>query len=169
LMHPELVTQKVNPRAVTTFFNSISSIEKFNEELPLIQMIGEGSVGGDFSSMFTMFINNKLDRIISPEDILTKDEAYVVGALRSMIGEDDEFRADISSVVSTRLINYALREAETKSVSQDVINRLIKLTTDCTSFTDDLSYYIVKELTNGNKPKFSKMLLNPKVAKMVIK
>jgi nucleoside-triphosphatase THEP1 len=169
LMHPELVTQKVNPRAVTTFFNSISSIEKFNEELPLIQMIGEGSVGGDFSSMFTMFINNKLDRIISPEDILTKDEAYVVGALRSMIGEDDEFRADISSVVSTRLINYALREAETKSIPQDVINRLIKLTTDCTSFTDDLSYYIVKELTNGNKPKFSKMLLNPKVAKMVIK
>jgi hypothetical protein len=169
LMHPELVTQKVNPRAVTTFFNSISSIEKFNEELPLIQMIGEGSVGADFSSMFTMFINNKLDRIISPEDILTKDEAYVVGALRSMIGEDDEFRADISSVVSTRLINYALREAETKSIPQDVINRLIKLTTDCTSFTDDLSYYIVKELTNGNKPKFSKMLLNPKVAKMVIK
>jgi hypothetical protein len=169
LMHPELVTQKVNPRSITTFFNAISSIEKFNEELPLIQMIGEGSVGGDFSSMFTMFINNKLDRIISPEDILTKDEAYVVGALRSMIGEDDEFRADISSVVSTRLINYALREAETKSIPQDVINRLIKLTTDCTSFTDDLSYYIVKELTNGNKPKFSKMLLNPKVAKMVIK
>lgn len=169
LMHPELVTQKVNPRSITTFFNAISSIEKFNEELPLIQMIGEGSVGGDFSSMFTMFINNKLDRIISPEDILTKDEAYVIGALRSMIGEDDDFRADISSVVSTRLINYALKEAETKSIPQDVINRLIKLTTDCTSFTDDLSYYIVKELTNGNKPKFSKMLLNPKVAKMVIK
>ena len=169
LMHPELVTQKVNPRSITTFFNAISSIEKFNEELPLIQMIGEGSVGADFSAMFTMFINNKLDRIISPEDILTKDEAYVVGALRSMIGEDDEFRADISSVVSTRLINYALREAETKSIPQEVINRLVKLTTDCTSFTDDLSYYIVKELTNGNKPKFSKMLLNPKVAKMVIK
>jgi hypothetical protein len=169
LMHPELVTQKVNPRSITTFFNAISSIEKFNEELPLIQMIGEGSVGADFSAMFTMFINNKLDRIISPEDILTKDEAYVIGALRSMIGEDDEFRADISSVVSTRLINYALREAETKSIPQEIINRLVKLTTDCTSFTDDLSYYIVKELTNGNKQKFSKMLLNPKVAKMVIK
>lgn len=169
LMHPELVTQKVNPRSVTTFFNAISSIEKFDEELPLIQMIGEGSVGNDFAAMFSMFINNKLDRIISPEDILTKDEAYVVGALRSMIGEDDDFRADISSVVSTRLINFALRKAEKESIPQDMINRLVKLTTDCTSFTDDLSYYIVKELTNGNKPKFSKMLLNPKVAKMVMK
>ena len=169
LMHPELVTQKVNPRSVTTFFNAISSIEKFDEELPLIQMIGEGSVGNDFAAMFSMFINNKLDRIISPEDILTKDEAYVVGALKSMIGEDDDFRADISSVVSTRLINFALRKAEKESIPQDMINRLVKLTTDCTSFTDDLSYYIVKELTNGNKPKFSKMLLNPKVAKMVMK
>ena len=169
LMHPELVTQKVNPRSVTTFFNAISSIEKFDEELPLIQMIGEGSVGLDFAAMFSMFINNKLDRIISPEDILTKDEAYVVGALKSMIGEDDNFRADISSVVSTRLINFALRKADKESIPQDMINRLVKLTTDCTSFTDDLSYYIVKELTNGNKPKFSKMLLNPKVAKMVMK
>ena len=169
LMHPELVTQKVNPRSVTTFFNAISSIEKFDEELPLIQMIGEGSVGNDFAAMFSMFINNKLDRIISPEDILTKDEAYVVGALKSMIGEDDDFRADISSVVSTRLINFALRKADKESIPQDMINRLVKLTTDCTSFTDDLSYYIVKELTNGNKPKFSKMLLNPKVAKMVMK
>ena len=169
LMHPELVTQKVNPRSVTTFFNAISSIEKFDEELPLIQMIGEGSVGLDFAAMFSMFINNKLDRIISPEDILTKDEAYVVGALKSMIGEDDDFRADISSVVSTRLINFALRKADKESIPQDMINRLVKLTTDCTSFTDDLSYYIVKELTNGNKPKFSKMLLNPKVAKMVMK
>jgi len=132
-------------------------------------MIGEGSVGNDFAAMFSMFINNKLDRIISPEDILTKDEAYVVGALKSMIGEDDDFRADISSVVSTRLINFALRKAEKESIPQDMINRLVKLTTDCTSFTDDLSYYIVKELTNGNKPKFSKMLLNPKVAKMVMK
>ena len=81
LMHPELVTQRVNPRSITTFFNAISSIQKFEDDLPLIQMIGEGSVGADFSSMFTMFINNKLDKIISPDDILNKDEAYVMGAL----------------------------------------------------------------------------------------
>ena len=30
-MHPELVSKDVNPRSVTTFFNSISSIEKFEE------------------------------------------------------------------------------------------------------------------------------------------
>jgi nucleoside-triphosphatase THEP1 len=169
LMNPELVTQKVNPRSITTFFNSISSIEKFEEELPLIQMIGEGSVGIDFSSMFTMFINNKLDRILTPETILTKDEDYVLGNLKSMIGEEDDYRADIASVVATRIVNYSLTQAETKSIPQDIIDRIAKLTTDCQSFTDDLKYFIIKELLSGNKPKFSKLMLNPAVAKMAIK
>ena len=169
LMNPEVVTQSVNPRAMTTFFNSISSIQKFDDELPMIQMIGEGSVGTDFSSMFTMFINNKLDKIISPEDILTKDAGYVFGSLKDMIGEGDEFRADISSVVATRIINYSITKAATSSIADPIIQRLVAITTDCESFTDDLKYYIIKELLNGNKPKFSKIMLNAKVANMAIK
>ena len=38
LMNPEVITQSVNPRAMTTFFNSISSIAKFETDLPLIQI-----------------------------------------------------------------------------------------------------------------------------------
>jgi nucleoside-triphosphatase THEP1 len=169
LMHPELVTQRVNPRSITTFFNAISSIPKFEESLPLIQMIGEGSVGVDFSSMFTMFINNKLDKIISPEDTLTKDEAYVMGALSNAVGRDDDFRADISSVIATRLINYSLVFANTKPVPAAMTQRLIKLTTDCDAFTDDLRYYIIKEIVNGNKVKFAPLMQNKDVVKMAVK
>jgi len=50
-----------------------------------------------------------------------------------------------------------------------MINRLSIIATTCTSFTDDLKYYIIKELLNGNKSKFSKLMLNPTVAKMAIK
>jgi hypothetical protein len=170
LMNPEVVTQKVNPRAITTFFNAISSIEKFEEQLPLIQMIGEGSVGPEFSSMFTMFINNKMDKIISPADIMTNvNEAYVVGALNGAIGTGDEFRADISSIITTRLINYSLTHAANHSISDAMINRLVKLTTDCDAFTNDLKYYLVKELLAGNKPKFSKLMMNANVVKMAVK
>jgi nucleoside-triphosphatase THEP1 len=168
LMHPELVTQRVNPRSITTFFNAISSIDKFEDSLPLVQMIGEGSVGADFSSMFTMFINNKLDRIISPEDILTKDKDYVMGALTNAVGKDDDFRADISSVIATRLINYSLVQAEKSSVPAGVIDRLAVLTTECDAFTNDLRYYMVKEIVNGNKVKFSKLMQNTNVVKMAI-
>ena len=169
LMNPELVTEKVNPRAITTFFNAISSIPDFFKDLPIIQMIGEGSVGVDFATMFSIFINNKLDKIISPKDIFEKDEAYVIRSLTAAIGKDDDFRADISSVIATRLVNYSLMFAEKNSVPQQMIDTLIKLTTDCDSFTDDLKYYIIKEILNGNKIKFSKLMLNNQVVKMTVK
>jgi nucleoside-triphosphatase THEP1 len=168
LMHPELVTQRVNPRSITTFFNAISSIDKFEDSLPLVQMIGEGSVGADFSSMFTMFINNKLDRIISPEDILNKDKDYVMGALTNAVGKDDNFRADISSVIATRLINYSLVQAEKGPVPAAITDRLAILSTECDAFTNDLRYYMIKEIVNGNKVKFAKLMQNTNVVKMAI-
>lgn len=169
LMHPELVNQKVNPRSFTTFFNSISSIKSFEDELPIIQMIGEGSVGLDFSSMFTMFINNKLDKILSPEDIMTKGKSTVFEELTAMIGEDDDFRADISSVVATRIVNYLLNFAKSNPISGDILTRIEDLFLECQSFTEDLKYYIVKEVVNGNKQKFGKLMMNPSVAKLIMK
>ena len=170
LMNPEIVTQKVNPRSITTFFNSISSIQKFEDQLPLINMIGDGSIGEEPSALFAMFINNKLDKIISPEQILTNDDwNYVKGSLSGCIGKDDDFRADISSIISTRIINFASMTADKGSVPQKMIDRIISLVTDCDSFTDDLRYYMVKEILNGHKAKFSKLMLNQKVVKMTVK
>jgi len=169
LMNPELVSQRINPRMITTFFNSISSIQDFSKNLPIIQMIGEGSVGPDFASMFTMFINNKLDKIIGPKDIFEKDEQYVLNTLKSAIGEGDDFRADLSSVVATRVVNYGLTFAEKNTITQPMIQRIIKLTTECDSFTDDLRYYVIKELINGNKVKFASLMMNANVVKMSVK
>jgi hypothetical protein len=59
--------------------------------------------------------------------------------------------------------------AQTKTITVEMIERLSSIATICTSFTDDLKYYIIKELLNGNKSKFSKLMLNPEVAKMAIK
>jgi hypothetical protein len=169
LMNPELVSQRINPRMITTFFNSISSIQDFSKQLPIIQMIGEGSVGPDFASMFTMFINNKLDKIIGPKDIFEKDEQYVLNTLKHAIGEGDDFRADLSSVVATRIVNYGLTHAEKNPVTKAMTDRIIKLTTECDSFTDDLRYYVIKELINGNKVKFAPLMMNANVVKMSVK
>ena len=169
LMNPEVIGKAVNPRSITTFFNAISSIPKFEDQLGLIQMIGEGSIGAETASMFSLFINNQLDKIISPEDIMTKDEAYVKGALKNSIGEGDNFRADISSIITTRIINYCLTHAEKNSVDKAMTDRLIMLTTDCESITTDLKYYMIKEIVNGNKIKFSKLMMDPKVVTMAVK
>jgi len=116
------------------------------------------------------FINNNLDKIISPSDIINNtSEAYVLGSLNSAIGTGDSFRADIASVIATRVINYCLIHSKDKSVTDAMLNRVIKLVTDCDSFTDDLKYFMVKEIVNGNKVKWQKLMMNSQVVKMAVK
>lgn len=166
-MHPEVVTTTVNPRAVTTFFNSISSIKEFDKELPLIQMIGEGSVGGEVATLFTMFINNKLDKMITPKDILFhNNEDYILRELQTLVGTGDDYRADIASVLATRVSNYGLVYAEKNSVPGATIDRIIKLATSEKSFTEDLKFILIRKLLNGNKMKFQKLTNNAQVIAM---
>lgn len=168
LMHPELVTQETNARSITTFFNSISSIENFEDQLPLIQMIGEGSVGAEFATMFTMFINNRLDKIITPEKVMSTDDwSSVKGQLTTVIGKEESYRADIASVITRRLINYNLLNADKNSVNQKILDRLSELMTD-SMFTNDLKYTMVREIINGNRTKFQKLLMNPDIVKMTV-
>ena len=145
LMNPELINKEVNSRSAVMFFNSISSIKSFEDSLPLIQMIGEGSVGSEFSSMFTMFINNKLDKIISPQNIMDQDEKYVLGTLKSIIGDDDKYRADIAATISTRLVNYLERYATDNKVEKVTIER-IKALVKSDIFTKDIMFNMVKSV-----------------------
>jgi hypothetical protein len=169
LLHPELVTQETNARSITTFFNAISSFENFEDNLSLIQMIGEGSVGDEFASMFTTFINNKLDKLVTPKDLLTHDsESYILGELRSCIGQDDNYRADIASTLSTRLANYSIMYSKENTITQKISDRIKALVTK-DYFTNDLKYLIIRTLFNGNKKKFNKLMMDPTIITMTMK
>jgi hypothetical protein len=168
LMHPELVTKDVNSRSISMFFNSISSIKNFDDSLPLIQMIGEGSVGPEFSSMFTMFINNKLDKMISPENIMNQDEQYVLNTLKSLTGKEDKYRADIASTLSTRIINFLDLFAKTNSVDKPITERLSKIVNE-KIFTTDICYNMVKSVYNNNPSKFKTMMMDKSLVEFIMK
>ena len=172
LLNPELLNEEagINARSITNFFNSIRSIPDFSKDLPLIQQIGEGSVGPEFTTTFAMFINNKLDKLVSPKEMLMNpNEAFILGELRSCIGRGPDYRADIASVLTTRLINWTIHYAEKNSITQKEIDRLIKYATDPDTLTDDLKYILVKKILNGNKQKFQKLMLNQEVITMSMK
>jgi len=169
LKHPELVSTDTNSRSITTFFNSISSLPSFDSNLYLIQMIGEGSVGPEFTTMFTMFINNKLDKIISPETILTHEsEEYILNTLKGVIGKDKDYRADLASIISTRLINYSLYYSKENKIEKPIINRLSFLMNE-ELFAVDLKYNIVKSIYNGNPSAFKLLMLDKVLIKFLSK
>jgi len=168
LLNPELVTQETNARSITTFFNSISSFDSFEDNLAMIQMIGEGSVGNEFASMFTMFINNRLDKIVTPKELLTdQDESKIINKLKSSVGTGDSYRADIASILATRLANYSIVYSKENSVTADIVTRLEKL---CTGdyFTNDLKYLVVRTIYNGARQKFNKLMMKPQIVKMTM-
>lgn len=168
LLHPELVTQETNARSITTFFNSISSFDSFEDNLAMIQMIGEGSVGSEFASMFTMFINNRLDKIVTPKELLTdQDESKIINKLKSSIGTGDSYRADIASILATRLANYSIVYSKENSVTADIVTRLEKLCTE-DYFTNDLKYLVVRTIYNGARQKFNKLMMKPQIVKMTM-
>lgn len=167
LLNPELVTQETNARSITTFFNAISSFESFEDNLGMIQLIGEGSVGDSFASMFTTFINNKLDQLVTPKELLTGDDT-VLTKLKSCIGEGDSYRADIASVIATRVANYSVVYSKDNTISQKITDRLENL---CIKdyFTNDLKYLVIRTIFNGNKNKFNKLMIKPEIIKMTVK
>lgn len=168
LMNPEVINTKVNARSAVMFFNSIASVKSFENSLPLIQMIGEGSVGSEFSSMFTMFINNKLDKMITPKSMVESTEEHVLKTLKELIGEENEYRADIASTLSTRFTNYLGKYAEDNKVEKDIIER-IKTIVKSEIFTTDIAFNMVKSIYNSNQKKYQMMLLDKELSKMVLK
>jgi hypothetical protein len=168
LMHPELITKEVNARSVVMFFNSISSIKTFEEQLPLVQMIGEGSVGQEFASLFTMFINNKLDKMISPQNIFEQDEKYVLTTLKGLVGKDKNYRADIASTLGTRITNYLGVYAKDNKIEKPIIERLGKIVTE-NIFATDICYQMIKSIYNENPSKFNLLMLNKDLVKYIVK
>lgn len=169
LLHPELVTQSTNARSITIFFNSISSFDSFEENLPMIQFIAEGSVGETFGTMFTMFINNRLDKLISPKKIMTdQDWNKIENELLSAIGTGNNYRADIASTLATRVVNFTIHHSENEAVTDKFVNRVQEISMT-NAFTNDIKYHVVKSIVNGNKNKFGKLMMNPSISKMVVK
>jgi hypothetical protein len=58
--------------------------------------------------------------------------------------------------------------AKENAIDQKVIERITMLTTK-EMFGNDLKYYAVREILNGDKKKFEKLMMNPEVVKMVTK
>ena len=158
----ELVSQEINPRSITTFFNAISSIDDFgsSKNLSLISMIGGGNVGPEFTRLFIEFINNKLDKLPSPEYILLdKNSEKVIKELKKYIGSDENYRADIAYLIQVRLSNYCGFYSKNNKITNNILERLTLLLTE-DIFTVDLKNQMAREI-NSHHDDFEQLFIYP--------
>jgi hypothetical protein len=115
-----------------------------------------------------MFINNKLDKMITPQNIFEQDEKYVLTTLKSLVGKDKNYRADIASTLGTRITNYLGVYAKDNKIEKSIIDRLSKIVTE-NMFATDICYQMVKSIYNENPNKFNLLMLNKDLVKYIIK
>lgn len=166
---------KVNARNYTMFANIISGIDDWSKpaNLAAILQIASGCFLDDdniVGGLFTTFIANKLDKLLSPEDLVMKDWNYVKGMLNKQLYDGDHYRADIASIVTTRFVNYSLYHFSKKGSKTDVIiDRILNIIdNDKVLLTEDLIFTLVKTLNKKYGARCNKLMLNPKlIAKLI--
>ena len=79
--------------------------------------------------LFTTFIANKLDKLVTPEDMLMKPWSTVKTQIKNCVYDDNgNYRPDVASVLHTRLLNYSLYYFEQKGAKTEVVqDRLLEL------------------------------------------
>ena len=90
--------------------------------------------------------------------------------MKGIIGKknENEYRADLASIISTRIINFSLFYSKENKIESDYINRLAFLMNE-EVFADDLKYKIVKSIYNGNPSAFKTLTLNKTLIKFLTK
>lgn len=152
LLNPEMIKGDINARLATDYFNAISSISDFSstESLELIQLLGEGSVGEEFSSCFALFVNNKLDKLPDPDFIFnTKNDESAINAIFDSVGpvNSQHYRQNVASVISTRIINYAQKLSTERNVKRPHNARLISLIKS-NVLSGDINYNLIKSINS---------------------
>lgn len=185
LTYPEILNkeggvQTVNARSLVTFFNTISGFENFenNKSLAMIMDIASGcftSKENVVGNLFTTFIANRLDKLVSPHDLINMKWKVLKPRLEECLYEDGKYRADVASVLTTRFINYTNVAFEKKTIESGVVcDRILDFIENAekengkTIFTEDLTFNLIKTLVVNHKTRMSKLLKNPKIAKKLL-
>ena len=102
-------TELANLRIWTKYFNLISMYDDLHKNWDKIFNLGQNSIPEEHLLYLYKFIENKLDKLPTVEEILTmKNQKKLNEKLNDVIGTGDNKRMDISSIISRRLMNYAL-------------------------------------------------------------
>lgn len=168
--------QTINPRAYTTFCKAISGIKDWNDDksLALILNISKGCFLNDkdnvVGTLFTTFIAQKLDKLVSPHDMMMLKWETVEPRIYDCVHDNGIFKPEIAAILNTRLLNYMMYYFSQKGSKDAIVEqRLIDIVDNPRKvFSKDNLFYSIKTLIGKFPSRTTKLLLNPKIRNEVI-
>ena len=120
LFEDEKHLETINPRSYTMFANAISGIDDWQkpDSLAMILNISKGCFNDPdnvVGALFTTFIANKLDQLISPKDMLTGKWDTIQPKIENAVYDNQgNYKPAVAAILQTRLLNYSMFYFEQK-------------------------------------------------------
>jgi len=83
--------------------------------------------------------------------------------------DGDHYRADISSLMATRIANFTSVYAQTNPITDKIVDRIKQVIKAENLFALDLHYFMIRNIIHSNKTKFQKLLLDSEIVKLAVK
>ena len=167
LTYPEIVNgNRTTPRTLVQFFDAIAQIENLSEELGLVKILGDACLDEATISAFIAFVNQKLEKLISPEEILNANDfkEVVYDKIKGMV-KGKSFRVDILTTIITRLVNYLVASETALAPSQ--LNHL-KSFLLMDFLPNDLRLIMGQDLINSRNPTLMGILSDPEIGALLL-
>ncbi|MFK7998763.1 MAG: ATP-binding protein [Polyangiales bacterium] len=165
LTYPEVVSgERSTPRTLVQFFERIAGIKDLRAELDLVTILGESCLDKSTVSAFIAYVQQNLEDLVAPEEIL-KGAPQVETKLRRLMS-DDPPRVDILAAICTRLHHHlttrkkALDKSELEGLRSFLVSDLLP---------KDMRLAALQELTAlPAKLGVSKLLGDPELARLLL-
>lgn len=170
----------MNARSYTMFGNVIGGIQNWSdtESLAMIMQIASGSFDDEdnlVGSLFTTFIANKLDKLISPQDMLFGGWDTIEERIKNCVYDNGMYDAEhykpaVASILQTRLLNKSIDYFSKSGAKNDVvINRILEII-DAKQmlFSEDFLFNILKTLYNKFPARLNKAMLNGRIRNIIL-
>lgn len=169
----------MNARSYTMFSNVIGNIKDWSstESLAFIMQIASGCFldkENVVGSLFTTFIHNNLDKLISPEDMLFQDWKTVKPRIKACVYKADGYHPEIASILHTRLLNRACTYFEGKDAKTEIVKDRILELIDASAdpktklFSEDLLFSVLRTLLKHYPERCNRWILDKKIQDKII-
>jgi len=166
LTYPESITgRQTTPRSMTQFFSQIRRIEDLKAEADLVYTLGMSSLDEVTVSTFMAFINDNLQKLVSPEEILNAEKFKVIADRVASLSEGGK-RMDHLSTMCTRLYLLLIHQKKYKPEARHQKNLVDFLSLDV--IPNDLRMTLHRELIRDCGEPVRAMLRDPKLAQLIL-
>jgi MoxR-like ATPase len=167
LTYPEVITGKrTTPRTLAQFFDQIGSITDLKKDIELVSVLAESSLDSITATTFLAFVNDDLEQLINPQDILdAKDFEQVAQRIAQLAkGPGAAKRVDRIATVCTRLY-LMLVDPQYQQKPKHADNLTAFLMHE--DIPNDLRFSLHRDLVSAGGD-LASMLRSPKLAKLVL-